>query len=76
MGKSIRIINLRLLPIKSRIKLIFDQFNFRVVEYRTPEEARRAIQTLNDTHLLGRPVFIREVSEIKNFLLNLLVCDF
>lgn len=38
-----------------------------MVEYRTPEEARRAIQTLNDTHLLGRPVFIREVPEIKIF---------
>jgi hypothetical protein len=38
---------------------------FRVVEYRTPEEARRAIQTLNDTQLLGRPVFIREVPAVK-----------
>ncbi|CAG8607082.1 7549_t:CDS:10 [Paraglomus brasilianum] len=34
-----------------------------VVEYRTPEDARRAIQTLNDTDLLGRPVFIREDRE-------------
>ncbi|CAG8516575.1 3284_t:CDS:10 [Diversispora eburnea] len=34
-----------------------------VVEYRTPEEARRAIETLNDTQLLGRPVFIREDRE-------------
>jgi len=33
----------------------------RVVEYRTPEDARQAIRTLNDTDLLGRPVFIREV---------------
>ncbi|CAG8823267.1 21852_t:CDS:2, partial [Racocetra persica] len=34
-----------------------------VVEYRTPEDARRAIETLNDTQLLGRPVFIREDRE-------------
>ena len=33
-----------------------------VVEFSQPEEAQRAIRELSDTPLLGRPVFIREVS--------------
>ncbi|KAI8988503.1 hypothetical protein BDF20DRAFT_335808 [Mycotypha africana] len=31
-----------------------------VVEYQYPEDARRAIRTLNQVEFLGRPVFIRE----------------
>ncbi|RUS21780.1 hypothetical protein BC937DRAFT_91478 [Endogone sp. FLAS-F59071] len=34
-----------------------------VVEYRTPEDAQRAIRKLNDTLFMGRPVFIREDRE-------------
>ncbi|CAG8616774.1 7929_t:CDS:10, partial [Ambispora leptoticha] len=41
-----------------------------VVEYRTPEEARRAIETLNDTSLLGRPIFIREDRESEAKFVN------
>ncbi|KAJ3334358.1 hypothetical protein HDU76_000051 [Blyttiomyces sp. JEL0837] len=34
-----------------------------VVEFSTPEEAQKAIKELNDTPLMGRPVFIREDRE-------------
>ncbi|KAI9010157.1 hypothetical protein DFJ74DRAFT_711176 [Hyaloraphidium curvatum] len=34
-----------------------------VVEFATPEEAKKAIETLNDKQLMGRPVFIREDRE-------------
>ncbi|RUS34222.1 hypothetical protein BC938DRAFT_481731 [Jimgerdemannia flammicorona] len=43
--------------------LIFHLFNTSVVEYRTPEDAQRAIRKLNDTTFMGRPVFIREDRE-------------
>jgi RNA recognition motif-containing protein len=33
-----------------------------IVEYSSQEEAQRAIKELSDTPLLGRPVFVREVS--------------
>lgn len=33
-----------------------------VVEYSNPEDAQRAIAELNDKTLMGRPLFIREVS--------------
>ena len=36
----------------------------RVVEYSSPEEARRAITELNEGQLFGRPAFLREVSLI------------
>lgn len=32
-----------------------------VVEFAAPDEAQKAIKELNDTPLMGRPVFIREV---------------
>ncbi|KAG9294124.1 hypothetical protein G9A89_021483 [Geosiphon pyriformis] len=41
-----------------------------VVEFRTPEEARRSIDTLNDTLLLGRPIFIREDRELEAKFVN------
>ncbi|OZJ02601.1 hypothetical protein BZG36_03640, partial [Bifiguratus adelaidae] len=34
-----------------------------IVEYRTPEEAQRAIQELTDTMLMGRQIFVREDRE-------------
>jgi len=34
-----------------------------VVEYKTPEEAKEAIDTLNDTDLKGRNIFVREDRE-------------
>lgn len=34
----------------------------RIVEYSSPDEAQKAIKELSDTPLLGRSVFIREVS--------------
>jgi len=34
-----------------------------IVEYSSPDEAQKAIKELSDTPLLGRPVFIREVSD-------------
>lgn len=37
---------------------------YSIVEYSTPEEAQRAIQTLSDKPLDGRPVFVREVRGI------------
>lgn len=32
-----------------------------IVEFSNPDEARKAIETLNDKEFLGRPIFIREV---------------
>ena len=34
---------------------------FSVVEYRYPEDAKRAIHTMNKAEFMGRPVFVREV---------------
>ncbi|KAL1921535.1 uncharacterized protein VTP21DRAFT_11251 [Calcarisporiella thermophila] len=34
-----------------------------IVEYKTPEDAQRAIRRLNDTRLMGRPIFVREDRE-------------
>ncbi len=34
----------------------------RVVEFSQPEEAQKAIRELTDQTLLGRPIFVREVS--------------
>ena len=31
-----------------------------LVEFRTPADARRAIDMLNDTEMLGRRIFVRE----------------
>ena len=33
-----------------------------MVEYSQPEEAQKAIRDLTDQTLLGRPIFVREVS--------------
>jgi len=41
---------------------------FSVVEFSQPEEAQKAIRDLSDQQLLGRPVFIREVSFSPSFL--------
>ena len=35
-----------------------------IVEYTTAEEAKRAIEQLSDQTLMGRPVFVREVSKV------------
>ena len=35
---------------------------YSIVEFSQPEDAQKAITTLSDTDLKGRPVFIREVS--------------
>jgi RNA recognition motif-containing protein len=32
-----------------------------IVEFETPEEAQRAIDELNETELMGRKIFIRQV---------------
>ena len=40
----------------------FCLLNPSIVEYSTTEEARKAIETLNETQLNGRTVFVREVS--------------
>ncbi|KAI8084020.1 uncharacterized protein B0P05DRAFT_535864 [Gilbertella persicaria] len=40
-----------------------------VVEYRFPEDARRAIHTMNKTEFMGRPVFIREDREYEHLSL-------
>ncbi|CAO3615753.1 unnamed protein product [Mucor hiemalis] len=37
-----------------------------VVEYRHPEEAKRAIHIMNKVEFLGRPVFVREDREYEN----------
>ncbi|KAI9359844.1 hypothetical protein BD770DRAFT_385635 [Pilaira anomala] len=37
-----------------------------VVEYRYPEDAKRAIHILNKTEFMGRPVFVREDREYEN----------
>ncbi|KAG0183174.1 hypothetical protein DFQ29_009250 [Apophysomyces sp. BC1021] len=37
-----------------------------VVEYRYPEDAQRAIRTLNKVEFMGRPVFIREDREFES----------
>lgn len=34
---------------------------YSVVEYRYPEDAKRAIHTMNKAEFMGRPVFVREV---------------
>lgn len=44
--------------------LMFSPSEHSIVEFTTPEEAQRAIKELSDTPLLGRPVFIREVSAL------------
>jgi RNA recognition motif-containing protein len=38
--------------------------NFRIVEFASHEDSQRAIRELSEQPLLGRPVFIREVSFI------------
>lgn len=38
--------------------------NISVVEYRYPEDARRAIHTMNKAEFMGRPVFVREVIHV------------
>lgn len=43
-----------------------EMHNHSIVEYSQPEEARKAIEQLSDTPLMGRPVFIREVSAISD----------
>lgn len=37
-------------------------FFYRIVEFASPEDAQRAIRELSEQALLGRPVFIREVT--------------
>lgn len=37
-----------------------------VVEYRYPEEAKRAIHIMNKAEFMGRPVFVREDREYEN----------
>lgn len=41
-----------------------------VVEYSTPEEAQKAIRDLNEQTLLGRQLFIREVSRMPWFKIS------
>lgn len=36
-----------------------------IVEFSTPDEAQRAIKELSDTPLMGRQVFVREVSRLQ-----------
>lgn len=40
--------------------------NNSVVEYRHPEDAKRAIHIMNKAEFMGRPVFVREVIIIKD----------
>ena len=44
-----------------------------IVEFASPEDSQRAIRELSEVPLLGRPVFIREVScwVYQGFLLDL-----
>jgi RNA recognition motif-containing protein len=39
-----------------------------IVEFASPEDAQRAIRELSEQPLLGRPVFIREVSTLVHHL--------
>jgi RNA recognition motif-containing protein len=39
-----------------------------IVEFASQEDSQRAVRELSETPLLGRPVFIREVSKHKMFL--------
>ena len=41
-------------------------YEYSIVEFSQPEDAQKAITTLSDTDLKGRPVFIREVSMKKD----------
>jgi hypothetical protein len=43
-----------------------------IVEFASPEDAQRAVRELSEVALLGRPVFIREVSDwvLQELLLN------
>lgn len=40
--------------------------NYSVVEYRYPEDAKRAIHIMNKAEFMGRPVFVREVKTAKD----------
>jgi RNA recognition motif-containing protein len=49
----------------------FIEFVGSIVEFASPEDAQRAVRELSEQALLGRPVFIREVSSIlRNFSAN------
>ena len=46
------------------IKLDFSDFDLRIVEYATREQAQQAVNTLSNQNLMGRLVYVREVSRI------------
>lgn len=46
------------------LMLLVALFLISVVEYRYPEDAQRAIRTLHNAVFMGRPVLVREVSDI------------
>jgi RNA recognition motif-containing protein len=49
------------------VYMMIFKLNIRVVEYRYPEDAKRAIHTINKAEFMGRPVFVREV--IRSFFI-------